>query len=31
MGRVMGVLKIRYAGQVDMGKASGWVKDMLKG
>jgi uncharacterized protein YqeY len=31
MGRVMGALKTRYAGQVDMGKASGWVRDMLKG
>lgn len=31
MGRVMGALKSRFAGQVDMGKASGWVKDMLKG
>jgi uncharacterized protein YqeY len=31
MGRVMGALKTRYAGQVDMGKASGWVKEMLKG
>jgi uncharacterized protein YqeY len=31
MGRVMGALKSRFAGQVDMGKASAWVKDMLKG
>jgi len=31
MGRVMGPLKSRFAGQVDMGKASGWLKDMLKG
>ena len=31
MGRVMGPLKARYAGRVDMGKASAWVKDMLKG
>lgn len=31
MGKVMGPLKSRFAGQVDMGKASGWVKDMLKG
>jgi uncharacterized protein YqeY len=31
MGRVMGVLKARYAGQIDMGRASGWVKEALKG
>ncbi len=30
MGRVMGVLKAKYAGQMDMSKASAWVKDALK-
>lgn len=30
MGKVMGALKAKYAGQMDMGKASGWVKDALK-
>ena len=30
MGRVMGALKERYAGQLDFGKASGWVKEALK-
>lgn len=30
MGRVMGVLKERFAGQMDFGKASGVVKDLLK-
>ena len=29
MGRIMGVLKGKYAGQVDMGKASGLVKSVL--
>jgi uncharacterized protein YqeY len=29
MGRVMGALKERYAGQMDFGKASGAVKEML--
>ncbi len=29
MGRVMGEIKKRYAGQVDMGKASALVKDLL--
>ena len=29
MGRVMGALKGRYAGQMDMGKASGVVKKLL--
>lgn len=29
MGKVMGVLKTRYAGQVDMGKAGGVVKKKL--
>lgn len=30
MGRVMGALKDRYAGQMDFGKASGAVKELLK-
>ena len=30
MGRVMGVLKERFAGQMDFGRASGVVKDLLK-
>ena len=30
MGRVMGALKERYAGQRDFGKASGVVKELLK-
>ena len=29
MGKVMGVLKSQYAGQVDMGKAGGIVKEKL--
>lgn len=29
MGKVMGVLKSRYAGQVDMGQAGGLLKDKL--
>ncbi len=29
MGKVMGVLKSRFAGQMDMGKASGLVKQKL--
>ena len=29
MGKVMGVLKSQYAGQVDMGKAGGLVKEIL--
>jgi uncharacterized protein YqeY len=29
MGKVMGALKERYAGQMDFGKASGQVKDAL--
>ena len=29
MGKVMGVLKGRYAGQMDFGKASGLVKAQL--
>ena len=30
MGKVMGVLKTRHAGQMDFGRASGMVKDLLK-
>jgi uncharacterized protein YqeY len=30
MGRVMGALKQRYAGQMDFGKASAVVKELLK-
>ncbi len=30
MGKVMATLKERYAGQMDFGAASGWVKDLLK-
>lgn len=30
MGKVMGALKSKYAGQMDFGKASGLVKDLLK-
>jgi len=30
MGKVMGVLKARFAGQMDFGKASGLVKELLK-
>ena len=30
MGRVMGALKTRYAGQMDFGKASALVKELLK-
>ena len=30
MGKVMGALKSRFAGQMDMSKASGLVKDLLK-
>jgi hypothetical protein len=30
MGKVMGVLKARHVGQMDFGKASGLVKDLLK-
>jgi uncharacterized protein YqeY len=30
MGRTMGALKERFAGQMDFGKASGVVKDLLK-
>jgi hypothetical protein len=31
MGKVMGLLKERYAGQMDFGKASGQVKALLAG
>jgi uncharacterized protein YqeY len=31
MGKVMGVLKERYAGRLDFGKASGQVKALLGG
>jgi hypothetical protein len=31
MGRVMAALKERYAGQMDFGKASGAVKQILSG
>jgi hypothetical protein len=30
MGKVMGALKTKFAGQMDMGKANGMVKDLLK-
>jgi uncharacterized protein YqeY len=30
MGRVMGALKERFAGQMDFGKASGVLKELLK-
>lgn len=30
MGKVMGLLKQKFAGQMDFGKASGLVKDLLK-
>lgn len=30
MGRVMGALKERYSGQMDFGKASGVLKELLK-
>jgi uncharacterized protein YqeY len=30
MGRVMGALKTKYAGQMDFGKASGVLKELLK-
>lgn len=29
MGKVMGALKAKYAGQIDMGKASGLIKSVL--
>ncbi len=30
MGKVMAALKAKYTGQMDFGRASGWVKDMLQ-
>ena len=30
MGKVMGAMKAKFAGQMDFGKASGWVKELLK-
>ena len=30
MGKVMAALKERFSGTMDMGKASGWVKEALK-
>ena len=30
MGRVMGELKARHATELDMGRASGWVKESLQ-
>ena len=30
MGKVIGALKAKYAGQIDFGRASQWVKDALK-
>lgn len=30
MGKVMGALKTKYAGQMDFGRASGLVKELLK-
>jgi uncharacterized protein YqeY len=30
MGKVMGALKAKYAGQMDFGKASALTKDLLK-
>lgn len=30
MGKVMGALKVKYTGQMDFGKASATVKDLLK-
>jgi len=30
MGKVMATLKERYAGQMDFGAASGWIKELLK-
>ena len=29
MGKIMGVLKSQYAGQIDMGKANGIIKNLL--
>ena len=30
MGKVMGELKARHATELDMGRASGWVKESLQ-
>ena len=30
MGKVMAELKAKYAGRMDFGKASGWVKELLQ-
>ena len=30
MGKVMAELKARYAGRMDFGRASGWVKELLQ-
>ena len=30
MGKVMAELKAKYTGQMDFGKASGWVKELLQ-
>lgn len=30
MGKVMAELKAKYTGQIDFGKASGWVKELLQ-
>ena len=30
MGKVMAALKAKYTGQMDFGKASGWVKELLQ-
>ena len=30
MGKVIGALRAAYAGQMDFGKASGWVKELLQ-
>jgi uncharacterized protein YqeY len=30
MGKVMAELKAKYAGRIDFGKASGWVKELLQ-
>lgn len=29
MGKVMGILKTKYAGQIDFSQAGGWVKELL--
>ena len=30
MGKVMAELKAKYAGRMDFGRASGWVKELLQ-